>query len=73
MSFLAPQSPQAPAPPPPPPAPPMLASTAVQESGAAQRAAAAAAAGGMGFSKTVASSDQGASKPNTTGKALFGQ
>ena len=43
------------------------------QAGAAQRAAAAAAAGGMGFDRTLASSPQGAAKPQTAGKQLFGQ
>jgi hypothetical protein len=70
MSFLSPQpSVAAPAPPPPPPAPPTLASSSVQAAGAAARAAAAAAGG---FDKTVKTSPQGAAKPATAEKSLFG-
>lgn len=75
MSFFAPSTPTTiTAPPPPPaplPAPPTPASQAVQATGnmVQQRAQAAA---GQGFSGTLLSGSQGASKPNTAKQTLGG-
>lgn len=60
MSFLFPQASAAP-----PPPPPSLASAGVALSGEDARNAAAASAGKLGFGRTVKTSAQGASAPDT--------